>query len=143
MSRMLRLEKAESQLRILEAQFLADLTAALRECAAGKWGMFGQNDHLAAEMPLLKSAYTDTAEDFLEPSTNYAAIAEANGGGIGYALWILNQKSGVMLLWFASFGGLAGRRTAVLNRILRSTAIRTGTRQTCTLWSLSRLLIGA
>jgi hypothetical protein len=36
--------KSEAQLRSLEEQFSTDLVAALRECAAGTWGLFGQND---------------------------------------------------------------------------------------------------
>jgi hypothetical protein len=44
MSRSERRQKSEAQLRSLEEQFSSTLIAALRECAAGKWGMFGQND---------------------------------------------------------------------------------------------------
>jgi hypothetical protein len=61
-SRAARRQKLEAQLRSLEEQFSSDLVAALRECAAGTWGLFGQNDALAVEMPLLRSAYMKTAE---------------------------------------------------------------------------------
>lgn len=44
MSRAARRQKSVAQLRSLEEQFSTDLIAALRECAAGAWGMFGQND---------------------------------------------------------------------------------------------------
>jgi hypothetical protein len=43
-SRSSRRQKTETQLRVLEEQFVADLIAALKECAAGRWGLFGQND---------------------------------------------------------------------------------------------------
>src|ERR1017187_6541542 len=66
MSRVSKREKAETQLRILEEQFSNDLIVALRECAAGKWGIFGQNDHLASDSPLLASAYTATGEKLIE-----------------------------------------------------------------------------
>jgi hypothetical protein len=62
MSRQARKDNAEAQLRALEEQFSTDLVAALRDCAAGKWGMFGQNDHLVSVSPMLASIYTATAE---------------------------------------------------------------------------------
>src|SRR5882672_796691 len=40
MSRASRRQKAEHQLRLLEEQFTADLTVALKTCASGQWGMF-------------------------------------------------------------------------------------------------------
>ncbi len=46
MSRSTRLQKQELQLRSLEDQFSTNLIAALRECAAGTWGLFGRNDLL-------------------------------------------------------------------------------------------------
>ncbi len=61
MSRASRRHKSEAQLRSLEEQFSINLVAALRECAAGTRGLFGQNDALAVEMPLLRSAYMKTA----------------------------------------------------------------------------------
>jgi len=44
MTRSTRLYKSEAKLRTLEHQFSNDLIRAMRDCAAGKWGMFGQND---------------------------------------------------------------------------------------------------
>jgi hypothetical protein len=46
MSRSSRQRKAEARLAQYETEFVRKLTAALRDCAAGKWGLFGQNDHL-------------------------------------------------------------------------------------------------
>ena len=48
MSRSIRRLKSEAQLRSLEGQFSTNLIAGLRECAAGKWGMFGRNDGFIA-----------------------------------------------------------------------------------------------
>src|SRR5262249_51554910 len=42
--------------------------------------------------------YSKAVEDFLEPNNNYAAIAETDGGAVGYAIWALDQKGGTMVL---------------------------------------------
>ncbi len=44
MSRATRRDKAEGELEHLEARFWERLIVALRACAAGQWGLFGQND---------------------------------------------------------------------------------------------------
>ena len=55
MSRSARHQKFEAQLRTLEQQFSTDLIKALRDCAAGKWGMFGRYDAaLESEHPYLR-----------------------------------------------------------------------------------------
>jgi hypothetical protein len=36
----------QSRLDELEAEFKQSLIQVLKECAAGRWGLFGQNDHL-------------------------------------------------------------------------------------------------
>ncbi len=41
-----RREKIEQELAAAEADFRAMLVAALRDCAAGHWGLFDQNGHL-------------------------------------------------------------------------------------------------
>jgi hypothetical protein len=46
MSRSVRRSKAEARLAQLETEFVQRLTAALREYAAGRWGLFGQNNDL-------------------------------------------------------------------------------------------------
>jgi len=66
MSRKSRREKAEHHLRDLEQQFLTDLISALRDCAAGRWGLFGHNDHIAQNVPYLRSHYIDTAQRLIE-----------------------------------------------------------------------------
>jgi hypothetical protein len=43
-SRATRRDKAEGELEHLENRFRERLIAALRACAAGQWGLFGQND---------------------------------------------------------------------------------------------------
>ena len=44
MSRASRRQKEEQKIRVLEAEFREQLIAALRKCAAGQWGLFGQNE---------------------------------------------------------------------------------------------------
>jgi hypothetical protein len=39
----------EGQLRLLEEQFTADLIATLRDCATGRWGIFGHNEILKSQ----------------------------------------------------------------------------------------------
>ncbi len=51
MSRAARRQKSEVQLRNLEEQFSVDLVVALRECAAGTWGMFGRRDLVIEALP--------------------------------------------------------------------------------------------
>lgn len=48
MGRARRLERLERELSLLEAEFRLKLLAALEECAAGKWGLFGKNDEVLA-----------------------------------------------------------------------------------------------
>ena len=46
MSRSSRQSKSECRLAQLETEFVEKLVTALRECAAGRWGVFGQNDRV-------------------------------------------------------------------------------------------------
>jgi hypothetical protein len=39
----------ERRLMQLESEFLSLLLLCLRECAQGRWGLFGQNDHVDPE----------------------------------------------------------------------------------------------
>jgi hypothetical protein len=39
----------EKRLSMLEGEFQAALTSCLKECAAGRWGLFGHNEHLDPE----------------------------------------------------------------------------------------------
>lgn len=39
-------ERISQRIEGLEAEYLIQLTAALSECAGGRWGLFGQNEHL-------------------------------------------------------------------------------------------------
>ena len=66
MSRSTRRQRSESQLRTLEQQFSTDLITALRDCVAGKWGMFGQNDEaLESEKRLLRERLKSTVAENL------------------------------------------------------------------------------
>jgi hypothetical protein len=61
MSRSVRREKSEAQLRTLEDQFSDDLVAALRECAGGRWGMLGRNDAVIERQPEREMLQSDVA----------------------------------------------------------------------------------
>jgi hypothetical protein len=66
MSRSARRQRQEAQLRSLEEQFPNNLVAALRQCAAGKWGMFVQNDTvIATEGKNLRERLKSTVSDEL------------------------------------------------------------------------------
>jgi hypothetical protein len=39
----------------LEAEYRSKLIAALRECASGRWGLFGHNDHLSRKAPVVEA----------------------------------------------------------------------------------------
>lgn len=47
MARADRLERLDSQRSALELEYRECLIAALRQTAAGSWGLFGHNEHLA------------------------------------------------------------------------------------------------
>lgn len=49
MSRSGRKRKLEQSLAVMEAEFRSKLVDALHACEAGRWGLFGQNDHLSPE----------------------------------------------------------------------------------------------
>ena len=44
---------------------MTELISALRKCAGGKWGIFGQNEELVAAMPILQSAYKGQADKLM------------------------------------------------------------------------------
>jgi hypothetical protein len=68
MSRSERRNKLEAQLRALEQQFSIKLSASLRKCADGQWGMFGQNDRAIVSQvkSLGERLKSKTAEDLLD-----------------------------------------------------------------------------
>ena len=41
--------RAEIEIASLESEFRVKLVAALRDCANGRWGLFGQNEHVLGE----------------------------------------------------------------------------------------------
>jgi len=41
-----RAARLEAEIASLESEFRSKLVAALRDCANGRWGLFGQNDHV-------------------------------------------------------------------------------------------------
>jgi hypothetical protein len=42
-----RTARLEAEIASLESEFRTKLVAALRDCANGQWGLFGQNEHLS------------------------------------------------------------------------------------------------
>ena len=46
MSRESRIRRFERRLEQLERDFMMVLAPALNECRQGRWGLFGQNDHV-------------------------------------------------------------------------------------------------
>jgi hypothetical protein len=51
--------RLEAEIAGLESEFRTKLVAALRNCAAGQWGLFGQNAHLL-------KVHSPEAEELLE-----------------------------------------------------------------------------
>ena len=49
--------KFERQLAAAEADFRTKLLAALKTCAAGHWGLFGQNDHVDLPKGMIEQTY--------------------------------------------------------------------------------------
>jgi hypothetical protein len=74
MSRESRREKRRAALRVLEAQFLADLVDALRECAAGYGSVFGHNDRALAAFPRLLSTYGRRARQLMAAGTEISTM---------------------------------------------------------------------
>ena len=69
MSRSGRRQKSEAQLRTLEDQFSTDLVAALKECAAGRWGLFSVRNDAVIERqpgPLREMLQSDVAAHLIQ-----------------------------------------------------------------------------
>jgi len=43
--------RAEAEIASLESEFRTKLVTALRICANGRWGLFGQNEHILGDQP--------------------------------------------------------------------------------------------
>ena len=81
MSRAARRQKSEAQLRTLEDQFSTNLIAALRECAAGTWGLFGRNDLVidAQPQPLKEMLKSNVAEKLVRGGDKVEALRRELG----------------------------------------------------------------
>ena len=81
MSRSIRRQKSEAQLLSLEEQFTTNLVAALRECSAGTWGMFGRNDLVieAQPKPLKEMLKSTVAERLLEDGSEIEKLRRELG----------------------------------------------------------------
>jgi hypothetical protein len=71
-SQLSRRQKSEAKLRSLEEQFSNNLIAALCDCAAGKWGMFGQND-------LVDGPKSKVAQELLEAGEEIERLRQELG----------------------------------------------------------------
>jgi hypothetical protein len=82
MSRESRRRDLESDLAALENRFAEDLRGALRRCAGGEWGLFGQNDEA------LKAHFRNNAGGYLSASAQrlnaMAAEIAATRARLGY-----------------------------------------------------------
>lgn len=58
-------DRIADRLEALEADYRAELVSGLRACAAGSWGLFGQNEHLlsARYIPPVVEELTDLGAD--------------------------------------------------------------------------------
>jgi hypothetical protein len=79
MSRSARRQKQELTLRTLEEQFSRNLAAALRDCAAGVWGMFGRNDTVIEKHPLREMLKSKAAERLLEEGETVERLRQELG----------------------------------------------------------------
>jgi hypothetical protein len=84
MTKATRRAKVEQDLRLLELAFEEQLIEALRACAAGHWGLFGQNDEA------LQRAFTPKVAARLIPTDAQELLAmgskiEQLRGELGYA----------------------------------------------------------
>jgi hypothetical protein len=88
-SRSTRRAKAESELEHLEARFRERLMIALRTCAAGRWGLFGQNDAAIKRAPGRYAARLIPAEvgELLELGDEIDALRSSLGFPDGNALY--------------------------------------------------------
>jgi hypothetical protein len=89
MSRSNRRNKSKSQLRMLEQRFSTDLIKALKDCAAGNWGMFGRNDAaLESEPRLLRERLkSKAAENLIEQGEEIVRLRRELGYTDGFPLF--------------------------------------------------------
>lgn len=89
MAKIDRMERLDAQRVDLEAEYRAKLVAALKEAAAGKWGLFGHNEHLfrKAALPTVVAELRDLGEEIdamrdrlmLEPFALHAEFMASRG----------------------------------------------------------------
>ncbi len=73
-------KKLESDLAQLEAGFKDVLVIALRHCADGRWGLFGQNDYLLSDHSHSSDVYShDDYEEVIEMAADISRLREILG----------------------------------------------------------------
>ena len=82
--------RLEAEIASLESEFRTKVVTALRNCAGGRWGLFGQNDHLI-------KVHSPEAEELLE---------------IGSSIEDLRRKAGMLETFslYESFLSKRGRK---------------------------------
>jgi hypothetical protein len=72
-------QKQELTLRTLEEQVARNLVTALRDCAAGVWGMFGRNDAVIEKHPLREMLKSKMTERLLEEGETLERLRQKLG----------------------------------------------------------------
>ena len=86
MSQTSRMAKEERQLRLLEEEFRVKLVSALKDCAAGMWGLFGQNEDTVGR-ELYERWYGSQGRELLELGEEIVAKRQAVGEPADFPLF--------------------------------------------------------
>ena len=76
-------EALAGRINQLEAEYRSKLVEALRECAAGRWGLFGHNEHLSPKV---------RAPDVVEELSDLARIIDATRARVGLGPFPLHEQ---------------------------------------------------
>jgi len=81
--------RAEAQLHTFEEEFTSHFISALRDCAAGRWGMFGRNDAVIETEPkrLREKLRSRIAERLIEDGESINRLRQELGHAEGFRLF--------------------------------------------------------
>jgi hypothetical protein len=82
-----RIDKLEAELASLESEFRERLIRALRLCADGYWGLFGQNDHVSSPRLQDELATASGSRELMELGAAIDALRQRIGINGTYALF--------------------------------------------------------